>query len=219
VSALTVVRETVTELCEEPHKAFSKMASGAQIRTRRLGRTGLRYVADRRYGIHSWRVDYDGVTSDATASEAVLKIHFSRAVRSLPIAPDQFTFIDLGCGKGAALFFASLAGFRRIIGVEIVPELLDQARLNLRSATNVELVLEDAARYIPPSEPTVLFLYNPFGATTLHRVLKQRPPEFVVYVNPVHRSALEEEGYSVVRRARAWTSYRYRLSRSRVEAR
>jgi hypothetical protein len=47
----------------------------------------------------------------------------------------DFTFIDLGSGKGRALLMASAYPFKRIIGVEFMPELHRVAQENIRKYT------------------------------------------------------------------------------------
>jgi SAM-dependent methyltransferase len=76
-------------------------------------------------------------------------------------------FIDLGCGTGRVLFEAALRyPFRRAIGVDFVPELIEIAstattlnrdRLRCRE---VQLVNEDLATYEIPDDVTVGFLYD-----------------------------------------------------------
>ena len=48
---------------------------------------------------------------------------FHQILHSLPVAPDSFTFIDLGSGKGRTLLMASDYPFRRIVGIELLNEL------------------------------------------------------------------------------------------------
>jgi hypothetical protein len=50
----------------------------------------------------------------------------------LPIRHEQFTFIDLGSGKGRVLLLASDYPFKKIVGIEYAPELEEAARENLR---------------------------------------------------------------------------------------
>src|SRR5262249_979101 len=80
--------------------------------------------------------------------------------------------VDVGCGKGAALLVASEFPFRRIVGVEVVASFAAVARENARRARRtVEIVHADAASFDPPSDQLVLYLYNPFAASTLQRLL------------------------------------------------
>src|SRR6202035_5240901 len=81
----------------------------------------------------------------------------------------DFTFIDLGSGKGRTLLMASDYPFRRIVGVELLPALSRAAHENLGKYQNtsqrcfaIELICEDAAEFAFPVESIVLFLFNPF---------------------------------------------------------
>jgi predicted RNA methylase len=81
--------------------------------------------------------------------------------------PDRarFTFVDLGCGKGRGLLLAGLEGRAGACAV---------ARKNLkRMKLSGQVIIVDAATYSFRDEPTVVFLYNPFGKTVLRRVVEQ----------------------------------------------
>lgn len=131
---------------------------------------------------------------------------FRRIIRSLEIRPRDFTFIDIGCGRGRALMLAAEFPFKRIIGVELSETLAHTARENLAAFTSrredgppMEVVTCDAASYAFPSDPSVVFFFNPFLEETMKAVvdnlessLGQEPRElFVVYAKPVYRSALD----------------------------
>lgn len=125
---------------------------------------------------------------------------FTAALSSLTIRHADYTFIDLGCGKGRALILACSYPFRRIVGVEFALELYMAAQDNLRRAaaagvdiTRIELLHADATLFDFPIEPLVLFLYNPFDGevmkTMVHRIrqthLRNPRPLFVLYTNPL----------------------------------
>ena len=111
----------------------------------------------------------------------------------------QFTFIDIGSGKGRALLLAKQYEFRRIIGVEVLPELHQIAHENVRNLqesapnTSIELLCQDATQFIFPPEPSVIFLFNPLRPASLSKLVKkieasvaQSPrPLYVAYANPV----------------------------------
>lgn len=137
------------------------------------------------------------------------------AVESLEFPVDTSTFIDLGCGKGKVLLLAAEAPFARVVGVEFARELADMARANLaadrladaRRCPSVEVVWGDAAEYAFPGGPILIFMYNPFGATVMTRVLsnlkklsigREQRPILLLYVNPVHHALLTEHGYEPI---------------------
>lgn len=125
----------------------------------------------------------------------------------LPETARRGAFVDLGCGKGRGLILGAEAGFTRVIGVEFAPELLEDCRDNLRRArclsrVATELYLMDAAEFIPPPGPLVVFLYNPFQGRTMARVVARlrdhadtRAEVRVVYINPVCRDEFVAAGF------------------------
>jgi Histone methylation protein DOT1 len=124
---------------------------------------------------------------------------FREMMASLPIEFDQFTFVDLGSGKGRTLLMASEYPFRRIVGVELIAELHRAAEQNIgayHSATQrcpqIEAVCTDACEFVFPDTPLVLYLFNPLPEAGLQRVLRnlersleQSPRRvWMVYHNP-----------------------------------
>jgi SAM-dependent methyltransferase len=128
--------------------------------------------------------------------------------------PDQitldfrdFTFIDLGCGKGRTLLMASDYPFRKIIGVELLPALHEIAQENLRQYKSVaqkcfalEAVCADGTAFPLPEDPLVIYLFNPFPesgmrqvAANLELTLRAHPrPVFVLYHNPLLEHTFSE---------------------------
>ncbi len=99
--------------------------------------------------------------------------------RSKPAgAIDEFTFIDLGAGMGRAVLLASEFPFRRVIGVELNPKLARIARRNVAhwkacglAYAPVRVVCGDAVEFNIPAGPCVAFMFNPFGAPVMRRLL------------------------------------------------
>ena len=111
--------------------------------------------------------------------EATNPTWFRNIVGSLPVDCREFTFVDYGAGKGRALLLASEFPFKRIIGVEFSPELVEIARRNVarfesehQQCTDFEVVCADAVEYELPDEPAVLYFYNPFAEPVFLRVLQ-----------------------------------------------
>ena len=93
------------------------------------------------------------------------------------VGPDD-VFCDLGCGMGRAVLLAARYPFKRVIGVELAPELAEIARRNVDQvrakveARDVEIVTADATAYPIPDDLTVLYLYNPFMGEIFDRVVE-----------------------------------------------
>ena len=182
---------------------------------------------DRKFGISTRRTDVSHKGDENQGYMGTNPKHFEAMLHRLPIDRATYSFVDLGCGKGTALFLASEAGFKRVIGVELIPALLEAARRNVSAfeardpcrAARIELVQHDAGTYELPSEPTVLFLFNPFGPETLRKVVSkieaglatQRHSLYVLYqyIPEVATEVLAETAaLQLVYSAPVWSIYR-----------
>ena len=144
-------------------------------------------------------MDVDSPTREhATAFQAVYPQPFFDVMRQLPLDFERSVFVDLGCGKGPHILLAAGYPFREIIGVEFSPALHRIASDNLsryrgpRRCQRITLHCGDAIDFEIPSEPGVVFMYNPFDAKVMAHVaanvdrsLREYPRQlFVVYFNP-----------------------------------
>jgi hypothetical protein len=135
---------------------------------------------------------------------------FREIIEALPVPVDGFTFIDLGSGKGRTLLMASSFPFRRIIGMELLEELNVIAVQNIvryhcdeQRCFALESHAGDARYFEFPSEPTVLYLFNPFPRHIWREVLanlresvRTAPrPVYVIYHNAVHEDILNAESW------------------------
>ena len=148
---------------------------------------------------------------------------FREMLSQLPINFRAFTFIDIGSGKGRTLLMASDFPFRRIIGVELLAELHQIARENIRRYKNehqqsfaIESQCVDAREFEFPNDPLVLYFFNPLpqsGMKTvlshLEQSLKACPRDaYIVYHNPEHRSLLESSFLREFASAHQYVIYR-----------
>lgn len=132
---------------------------------------------------------------------------FTALLNELPVAVDDFVFIDLGSGKGRALLLSSRMPFKEIVGVEL-SETLDQiARRNISNYRDkdqkckcIRTVCQDVTQFDFPSNPTVVYMFNPFDETIMREVLermefslRKAPRDFyVLYLKPEHRRIFDE---------------------------
>ncbi len=125
---------------------------------------------------------------------------FRELLDQLHIDFPRFTFLDLGSGKGRALLLASDYPFRRILGIELLPELHSQALQNIARYKSdsqrcfaLSSVCQDARQLQFPAEPLVLYLFNPLPeealrsvVTRLEQSLSASPRNaYVLYANPI----------------------------------
>jgi tRNA1(Val) A37 N6-methylase TrmN6 len=124
-----------------------------------------------------------------------------------PLAPASATFVDLGAGMGRVVLLAARRSFRAVIGVEISPALVEVARENLASARDpkrvardVKIVRADAAEYGFPRGDLVVYMYNPFRAPIVSRVIANLRESgdgrhvVLLYHTPVERELIDEAG-------------------------
>jgi SAM-dependent methyltransferase len=121
---------------------------------------------------------------------------------------DEYTFVDLGAGMGRAALLASEYPFRAVVGVELNPVLARIARKNAalwrsagRPLAPMRWVCGDVVDFEFPAGPCVAFLFNPFGAPVLRRLLERLARTFedregqldILYANNEQEKVLERQ--------------------------
>ena len=160
-------------------------------------------------GLAELGVDGDEAHSYKPAAWLTLR----RALRG-EVGPDD-VFVDFGAGKGRVLVLAARLPFKRVVGVELSPQLAAIARANVASqrgrlrCRDVSVVTGDVLDFEVPDDLTVAFFYNPFGGALFETVVARllasvdrRPrPLRIVYSNPTEHETLMATGrVRVVRR-------------------
>jgi SAM-dependent methyltransferase len=141
---------------------------------------------------------------------AIVPRLFHRMVESLSINHRQFTFVDIGSGKGRAMILASAWPFRRILGVELSPKLhqiakgnIDQYKRRQLACRNLRSLWCDAALFPLPPTNLVLYMYNPFREPVMRQVLdnvrrswEEHPRDiFILYRTPALNDLLTTSGF------------------------
>lgn len=130
---------------------------------------------------------------------------FGEIVGALAIDFSQSTFIDIGSGKGRALLLAAEYSFKKILGIELLPELHAIAQRNIakflserRGSAAIESICGDATEFALPPGPLVILLNNPLPEHGLRAFIANveasmravARPVFLIYANPVLESVL-----------------------------
>jgi SAM-dependent methyltransferase len=145
-----------------------------EIPTRGLPRPGRRDRFDTRYG-----TDTSGVVWLTCPSST----HFASGIRYEPceeslcewsitnadVSLEEFTFIDIGCGKGRPLIVASRYGFKHLLGVDYSRKLTRIAEKNLRRCgiKCAQIECADATKFDYPAGNIFAFFYHPFADPAL----------------------------------------------------
>jgi SAM-dependent methyltransferase len=133
---------------------------------------------------------------------------------------EGYSFVDVGAGKGRAVLLAAELPFRKVIGVELNPDLARVAQRNIVRWSRVagpkapkhpiRLVQQDALNFRWPRTPLLVYLYNPFDCSLVARLSETLAsparsgsgPADLLYVNPTCTDTLTASGLFV----RLWTA-------------
>ncbi|MFI6907856.1 class I SAM-dependent methyltransferase [Nonomuraea sp. NPDC050394] len=184
------------------------ISGGLLVRLRESRRRLARLIYDQRFGVHT--ADFADLEEFGLGHPD--RVHYSPAhwgtlCRALPVQEvgRKDVFLDLGSGKGRmVLEAASRFAFRRVIGVELSPELVTVARDNVAStrlklqAREIEFVNTDVLDYDIPPDVSVVFLNNPFRgeifAAAMKRLIESADryprPITLIYFNPIEEPHL-----------------------------
>lgn len=127
---------------------------------------------------------------------------------------EDYTLIDIGCGKGRVLMLASEFGLRAVAGVELDAALVAVAERNLarwkatpHACSSVSVTHADALAFELPPTPVLLYLFNPFDAHLVQLFLDRleafsatrAAPIDVIYGHPAHAALFERvEGMTML---------------------
>jgi SAM-dependent methyltransferase len=112
----------------------------------------------------------------------------------------DYTFVDLGCGKGRTLLVAGQMGFRRVEGIEFSGYLCRVADKNLAiTNTTAQVKCVDASDYAFDDGPILLYLFNPFREPVLFKVIENlrqhKNSLIVIYKTPIFAKVLDGCGF------------------------
>ena len=137
-----------------------------------------------------------------------------RVLKDLGV-PKGSRVLDLGCGKGSAIFTLCKFPFVEILGVELSPELVRIAEANairLR-LQQIHFVCCDAGQFTDYDRFTHLYMYNPFPSVVMQEVMKNlgkslsRVPRrlVLIYKNPICHDDIMASGRVVA----VWKNLRF----------
>jgi hypothetical protein len=106
--------------------------------------------------------------------------YWQAALAGTPHSIQDYTFVDIGSGKGRVLMLASDAPFQRIVGVELSPSLTAIAERNIarwnavpHACSHIEVLNLDALLAPVPDSPVVLYIYNSFNLYVMLPLLER----------------------------------------------
>jgi hypothetical protein len=122
---------------------------------------------------------------------------FHDALKALNVDLREYSFVDVGSGKGRILLEASRYPFNSIMGIELSEKLHRIAESNIRTYRPPDMkcrriisVCGDAMTTWLPAGKLILYMFNPFGyELMLDFILRaefESGVQFVLYRNPVN---------------------------------
>ena len=155
----------------------------------------------------------------------------ARALGELPIRFEEFTFVDVGCGRGLVLLLAARHAFRQVVGVDFSEELCQEAKANivrcedhLQICRDIKVACDDATSFELPGGPTVFYLFNPFHRPVFDEFidhvaesLADNPrPVYLIYYGGLHHRVIKRSGvFEPLIKTFAYTIYRHIPRRSK----
>ena len=128
-------------------------------------------------------------------------------ISALPVNVQDYSFIDIGSGRGRVVSTVARYPFQNVIGIEYSLELHEDAKINVfdvshqehRRCGSLDLICGDAVEFDVPQTPCIFFMYNPFGGKTIQSFLKmleqsylENPrPIYIGYYNPEYEAVFE----------------------------
>ncbi|RXH56054.1 class I SAM-dependent methyltransferase [Granulicella sibirica] len=147
------------------------------------------------------------ITAYYGVAPSILRSLIDRWLGSQPShSIERVTFVDIGAGKGRGILVASEYPFKQVIGIELNPALAALAQRNVTHwvATQphlapINLMEQDATEFYFPSTPCLLFLFHPFEAPVLNKLLRRIEIQFanrpatldLLYVNSEHANLVD----------------------------
>ena len=145
--------------------------------------------------------------------ETIAKFSIKQILNNIDINKNDI-FIDFGCGKGRILLIASQYKFKKIIGIEFSPELVDIARSNVSickdynsfNIDKIKIIEGDVLDYKYNNNETVFYLYNPFSNIILDQLcdqimesIRHKPRRvYMIYVNPKFHNIIVANGFNKI---------------------
>jgi SAM-dependent methyltransferase len=201
--------------------AMSKIAERRRLPGLRVGEGLTAHPFDEEFGVRtsglvagrhlkSGHLHDRHATAYYGVAPSVFRALVKRWQRSRPgWALEEVSFIDVGAGMGRAMLLAAEMPFRQVVGVELNPTLERIARKNMaiwrasgRARAPMRLVCGDAVEFRLPEGLCLAFMFNPFGAPVMRRllaawkkVLAGRAGDLdLIYMNNEQERVLERQG-------------------------
>ena len=179
---------------------------------------------DKRLGVDfsSWRSNEElGIDKERGNQYQPTTRGLRRVLKKLPVGPED-AIIDIGCGKGKAMYLMSSFPFGRIDGFDLSEDLCAIARQNLKrlKMEKSRVYCGDAVTFDQYDAYNYFYIFNSFPEAVFQKMLAHiqkslecKPRKvYFIYLNPVYHDCLIKSGtFSFLFEQKAlisWFTYR-----------
>lgn len=167
---------------------------------------------EKKYGIKTAKIKRSE-SSEFFHYQGASYMQLIRILKEIAPQTNDFEFVDIGCGKGRAVFVAESMGYDKLTGIELDEQLVLDVLENVktytlkRSTSQIQFLHANALNYKYKNTKTVYFLFNPFNEEILRRVLKKIKEEssaetWFIYMNPLYPKPFENEGMELLKKVK-----------------
>ena len=153
--------------------------------------------------------DFEHSFNHSCSWTSIVKSSLAFVFSYLGSESSDYSFFDIGCGKGKVLLVASNEGYSEkfldLYGVEINPALVDVAYSNFQSMGLPQTkIITESARTLDLgkiNKKVVIYLYNPFDEILLEQFLEAQSADecIIIYNNPQFSASIARKGYQVIK--------------------
>lgn len=139
---------------------------------------------------------------DSKINQASAFLDIKKAFSFTGLCYTDINLLDIGCGNGKVLNLGMMLHFKKVTGIDLDETAIENATANCLQmhkkgySTNYNISKKDASKYCIPEGVNVIYLFNPFGSSTMLFVVKNilayfeklgAGDLFVIYCIPVHQ--------------------------------
>jgi SAM-dependent methyltransferase len=149
---------------------------------------------------------HDSINNDAHENMPSSYYDIKQVLKQIPMPLHEISMLDIGCGSGRVVAFGMLCKLKAIYGVDLEDDAIKIADENCKLLFNkgykvpYKVTTADATIFQIPDGVNVLYIFNPFGATTMQRCIenivkygeKTTEPLYILYRLAAFREQFDE---------------------------
>ena len=150
---------------------------------------------------HNIKVEkFENKSTSKKDSSPMMVVWLKNIDRLMDLIPKSYDItnyhlLDVGCGSGiSTIYFNQTYIFKSYSGFDFESKFIEYCKINNKksSLSNIDFYVKDVMNIILDDRPTFLFLFNPFGLTTMKTFLEnnidnlKKNKSIIGYVNDIH---------------------------------